>query len=84
MGDGAFSNVYKAIDKLSGQKVAGEFVNSRHLGAITDVPDSPCSQSRPQVRVEPFTGKRLPQPFLLPFSVGTIQVGSSLYGTMAL
>lgn len=23
MGDGAFSNVYKAIDKLSGQKVAG-------------------------------------------------------------
>jgi serine/threonine protein kinase len=25
MGDGAFSNVYKAIDKLSGQKVAGEF-----------------------------------------------------------
>lgn len=25
MGDGAFSNVYKAIDKLSGQKVAGKY-----------------------------------------------------------
>lgn len=25
MGDGAFSNVYKAVDKLSGQKVAGEY-----------------------------------------------------------
>ena len=24
MGDGAFSNVYKAIDRTSGQKVAGE------------------------------------------------------------
>jgi len=37
MGDGAFSNVYKAIDRTSGQKVAGEtlFYSSSPPGAST-------------------------------------------------
>lgn len=37
MGDGAFSNVYKAVDKLSGQKVAGKFRRRLVCGIVADV-----------------------------------------------
>lgn len=40
MGDGAFSNVYKAVDKLSGQKVAGEFMADSDPRQFTWVEES--------------------------------------------
>lgn len=60
MGDGAFSNVYKAIDKLSGQKVAGKRrdVVTVSYGLLMITLLLFFSQSGSQVRTESFAGKR--------------------------
>jgi serine/threonine protein kinase len=54
MGDGAFSNVYKAIDRTSGQKVAGKLYISaaRSRGLLPDCDVTHFSQGRQEVRAQ--------------------------------
>lgn len=54
MGDGAFSNVYKAIDRTSGQKVAGKFqsLGFHRGGLFPDCDVTHHSQGRQEVRAQ--------------------------------
>jgi serine/threonine protein kinase len=54
MGDGAFSNVYKAIDRTSGQKVAGKFwsLDFHRGGLFPDWNMTHHSQGRQEVRAQ--------------------------------
>lgn len=51
MRSGAFSNVYKAVDARTGQKVAGKY-SPLYVIEINAQRYLRCSQSRPQVRAK--------------------------------